>query len=130
MGATTLAISIAGFLLFPYFSTLSARQFLLLWVCLVAAGDFVTALSMEAVAPTRVAIGPGERRFAADDPKELATVVSGFTDSDVGKVRIRGETWSARLVSTDGPRVQAGYAVRILDRDGLTLLVSAEDHDS
>jgi len=85
---------------------------------------------MQAVAPTRVTIGPGEKQFDADKLKKLATVVSGFSDSDIGKVRIRGEIWSARLVPNDGAHVRTGNSVMVVDRDGLILLVSAIASDT
>lgn len=88
-------------------------------------GDVVTALSMEAIVPTRVTIGPGDRQSRHDLPAERALVVSEFDDAGVGHVRIRGETWRARA-SGAGFRPTLGSRVRVIDRDGLTLIVSAD----
>jgi len=88
-------------------------------------GDVVTALSMEAVVPTRVTIGPGDRQFRDDLPTELALVVSEFDGAGVGQVRIRGETWQARGHRA-GFRPMMGSRVRVINRDGLTLIVSAD----
>ena len=88
-------------------------------------GDVVTALSMEAIAPTRVTIGPGDRQLRDDLPTELALVVSEFDGAGVGRVRIRGEIWQARGSSV-GFRPMMGSRVRVINRDGLTLIVSAD----
>jgi membrane protein implicated in regulation of membrane protease activity len=88
-------------------------------------GDVVTALSMEAVVPTRVTIGPGDRQLRDDLPTELALVLSEFDGAGVGRVRIRGETWQARG-SSAGFRPTMGSRVRVINRDGLTLIVSAD----
>lgn len=88
-------------------------------------GDVVTALSMEAIVPTRVTIGPGERQSRHDLPAERALVASEFDDAGMGRVRIRGETWRARG-SSPGFRPALGSRVRVIDRDGLTLIVSAD----
>ena len=88
-------------------------------------GDVVTALSMEAVVPTRVTIGPGDRQLRDDLPTELALVVSEFDGAGAGQVRIRGETWQARGSSV-GFRPTLGTRVRVVSRDRLTLIVSAD----
>lgn len=89
-------------------------------------GDVVTALSMEAIVPTRVTVGPGERQLKDDLPTELALVVSEFDGAAVGRVRIRGETWRARG-SNVGFKPTMGAHVRVVNRDGLTLIVSADE---
>ena len=88
-------------------------------------GDVVTALSMEAIVPTRVTIGPGDRRLRDDLPAELALVVSEFDDAGVGQVRVRGEIWQARGSSV-GFRPSLGTRVRVMSRDRLMLIVSAD----
>ena len=88
-------------------------------------GDVVTALSMEAIVPTRVTIGPGDRQRRDDLPTELALVVSEFDGAGLGRVRIRGETWQARGSSV-GFRPTLGTRVRVVSRDRLTLIVSAD----
>ncbi len=96
-------------------------------VALIVAGDIVLALFMEAVSPTHVKIGPGERRHHAELPQELGMVLSDFEDRQ-GSVSIRGETWRARQASACCRPLQAGTAVRVVAREGLTLVVAAA-HD-
>ena len=126
IGAVTLVVGLAAFLILRFGMALAPEQLVL--YCLIATfvGDVVTAVTMEAVAPTRVTIGPGDRRYDADDPAELAVVVSAFDDSRHGRVRIRGETWSARQAASDRTSLYAGAKVRVVDRDGLTLVISAD----
>lgn len=118
----TAAISAASFLLLRGRGLHPSELFL---YCLAFSlfGDVVTALSMEAIVPTRVTIGPGDRQLRDDLPTELALVVSAFDDDGVGQVRIRGEIWRARA-SRVGFRPVVGSNVRVIDRDGLTLIVS------
>jgi len=125
MGATTIAVGVVGFLSFQIISGVTVAQFILFWFALTAVVDIMVARGMQRIGPTRVTIGPGEKQFDADKLKKLATVVSGFSDSDIGKVRIHGEIWSARLVPNDGAHVRTGNSVMVVDRDGLILLVSA-----
>ncbi len=124
IGAATLIVGAAAFLLLRYGTGLGLEQLILYWLLITFLGDVITAVSMEAVAPTRVTIGPGDRRLDADAPEERAVVVCAFDDSGHGKVRIRGETWRARQVAEDGARPETGGQVRIVDREGLTLIVS------
>ena len=95
-------------------------------VALIFAGDIVLALFMEAVSPTHVKIGPGERRLHTELPRELGEVLSDFEDRH-GRVSIRGETWRARQTATCHRRLEAGMAVRVVAREGLTLVVRASD---
>lgn len=88
-------------------------------------GDLAMAVSMQAVAPTRVDIGPGEKSFGADRPLEKATVISGFDASARGMVSIRGESWQAVRAADDEGAMPEGSVVRICERRGLTLVVSA-----
>lgn len=85
------------------------------------------AFAFEAFAPTNVTIGPGERVRDGDALTELAEVVSGFQDSPVGTVRVRGELWSSQ--SHDGASLYLGEGdkVHVLARQGLSLLVRAVD---
>ena len=127
IGATTLVIGAAAYLGLQYWTTLALEQLIFYWLIITFVGDVITAVSMEAVAPTRVTIGPGDRQFDTDDPAELAVVVFGFDDAGEGRVRIRGETWRARQAKDDTTRLGSGAAVRVVDRDGLTLVVAAEN---
>ena len=95
-------------------------------VVLTLAGDVVLALLMEAVSPTYVTIGPGERWHDTEKPMDLGTAISDFEDR-CGKVSIRGETWLARQTAGCSARLQAGTIVRVVERDGLTLVVAASD---
>jgi membrane-bound ClpP family serine protease len=99
-----------------------------LWVLVAAVvaaaiGDIAAALGMEAIAPTRIAVGPNERAAYDSEIKETAVVVSGFELSREGKVFARGETWAARVATGQALPLARGARVTIVDRDGLTLLV-------
>ena len=89
----------------------------------IGVGDVLLALSFEVITPTRVTLGPGERRTAACDVHELAEVVSGFEDSPVGRVRVRGEIWNGRLANGQPARLPPGSMMPIRERDGLTLIL-------
>ncbi len=93
-------------------------------VALIVAGDIVLALLMEASSPTRIMLGPGDRRHRSELPRELGTVMSDFKHGR-GSVSIRGERWRARQTAGCDQQLEAGAAVRVLDRAGLTLLVAA-----
>ena len=84
------------------------------------------ALLMEAVSPTRVTLGPGDRRRRSEPPAELGTVLADFEDGS-GSVSIRGEQWRARQTSGCSGQLNAGAAVRVLEREGLTLVVAAAE---
>ena len=91
---------------------------------MILAGDLVLALLMEAVSPTRVTLGPGDRRRSGDSPGELGLVMASF-EGGSGKVSIRGEQWRARQSPGCSRRLDAGTPVRVLEREGLTLVVAA-----
>ncbi len=93
---------------------------------LVVAGDIVLAFFMQAVSPTRVTLGPGDRRHRTETPRELGRVEAAFEDRR-GRVSIRGETWRARQAVGCGRPLAAGAAVRVVEREGLTLVVAAAD---
>ena len=124
IGTATVIVGAAAYLALQYWTALSLEQLILYWLIITFAGDVITAISMEAVAPTRVTIGPGDRQFDADDPMELAVVV-GFDDDGRGRVRIRGETWRARQAEDDHSSLESGAEVKVVARDGLTLVVAA-----
>ena len=86
---------------------------------IIVAGDVVSALLLQRYAPTRITLQPGEasRRFAE--------VLSGFGESQIGEVTIKGERWKARH---DGSGMLApGDCVDVVARAGLTLHVKAID---
>ena len=126
IGAATLIIGIAAYLGLQYWTTLTLEQVILYWLIITFVGDVATAVSMEAVAPTRVTIGPGDRQFDTDRPAERAVVVVGFDEAGQGRVRIRGETWRARQADDDRVSLESGVEVEVVARDGLTLVVAAE----
>ena len=95
-------------------------------VVLILVGDVILALLMEAVSPTRVTLGPGDRRRRSEPPAELGTVLADFEDGS-GSVSIRGEQWRARQTSGCSGQLNAGAAVRVLEREGLTLVVAAAE---
>ena len=127
IGATTLVIGAVVFVVLRFWTALALEQLILYWLIITFIGDVITAVSMEAVAPTRVTIGPGDRQFDADDPAERAVVVAGFDDAGRGRVRIRGETWQARQAKEDRASLITGTRVRVVERDGLTLVVSTDN---
>lgn len=95
-----------------------------LWVLAVTVlGDLVVALCYEAIAPTRVVVTAGERESKHDLSRELGVAFDGFEDSLIGRVRVRGELWRAWHVAGSECRPRRGDQVRILAREGLTLLV-------
>lgn len=91
---------------------------------LVLAGDIVLARWMETVSPTRILIGPGDRRLKDDDTRELGTVISDFENGS-GSVSIRGERWQAVQDPGCKRRLIAESRVRVLERRGLTLVVES-----
>ena len=94
-------------------------------VTLILIGDIALALTMEALSPTRIRIGPGESRLKHDLPLERGTVLKTFEDGR-GAIAIRGERWRARQVETRGEILETGATVRVIEREGLTLVVDGE----
>lgn len=80
---------------------------------------------IQRVAPTKVRVGPGERQTVDDAAVDEAVVLSGFGESLHGRVAVRGETWSAVRSADDTSYIGSGATVRIVDRVGLSLVVSA-----
>lgn len=87
-------------------------------------GDVILAFIFEAYAPSRVTLAPGEKQSRHDAMKELATVISGFDANPFGRVRVRGESWAARCRLNSSLTLEIGARVRVLDREGLTLLIA------
>jgi len=102
---------------------LSSSSYFWAFVIGGAVGDIVMALVFEAVAPTHVTVGPGERLRSDSPLHERGRVVSDFTSDGMGKVRVRGEVWAARCLSVRGGSFVPGQEVRIAGREGLTLIV-------
>lgn len=91
----------------------------------VLLGDLTLALTMEKVAPTKIAVGPGERYFHTDRSSDKAIVLSGFDASLHGQVSVRGETWQAVRAPGDRGELSEGMLVHVVERDGLTLVIES-----
>ena len=122
---TSVIVGLPTFFLVGYFTDwgISGRAAVALLATLAA--DFVIAASMEAAAPTKVYIGPGEKALKSEASAERAVIVSGFDSSPHGYVSIRGETWLATRFADDTEVLTAGTIVRVVNRDGLNLIVSS-----
>ena len=114
----------SSFLLLTVFTDLPIEMVVKVCVAAILVGDIALALLMESMAPTRIDVGPGERRHRAEPPQEFGTVVGRF-DGRMGKVMIRGESWQARQAAACSEPLDAGARVRVVERDGLTLVVAA-----
>ena len=116
------------FLLLTLLTELPIKTVIVISVMMILSGDVALALLMEAVEPTRIKLGPGELRHKTESPSELGTVITDFEDRR-GNVSIRGERWRARQAAGCSGQLKAGAAVRVLEREGLTLVVAAmEQH--
>ena len=108
----------------------SSYQYILVFLIAGGLGDLVLALGLEAVAPTRVTVGPGERLRSNSPLRDRAKVVSEFSADGVGKVSVRGEIWSARCISLEEANLSPGQEVGIAGRDGLKLLIDISANDN
>ncbi len=115
-----------SFAILTLFTELPIETVVKLSVLLIIAGDIALAFLMQSVSPTRVKLGPGERRHRDELPTELGTVIADF-ENRRGCVSIRGERWRARQTNRCGEPLEAGSAVRVIEREGLTLLVTAAE---
>ena len=115
-----------AFLLMIYLTEWSFPRILLTAGSVILLGDVILAFSMEAIAPTRIAVGPGERYMQADRSSDTAFVLSGFVTSSRGQVSVRGETWQAIRAQNDVGDLPEGTPVDVIERDGLTLIVSSQ----
>ena len=113
-----------SFVLLTLLTELPTETVLTISLMVIVAGDIVLALFMEAVSPTHITLGPGERQRKSELPTELGVVLSDFGERH-GQVSIRGERWRARQAAACGRQLRTGAAVRVLERDGLTLVVAA-----
>ncbi len=107
------------------FTDLSIQTIVTASVTLVLVGDIVLALMMEAFSPTRITVGPGEIRLKRDLPIETGTVIGAF-ENRRGAVEIRGERWRARQAKPCSEILETGSTVRVVEREGLTLVVEGE----
>ncbi len=113
-----------SFVLLILFSDLSLMTALKISVALVLIGDVVLAIIMQAISPTHVKLGPGERWHEGEAPRDLGIVSTRFEDGR-GMISIRGEAWQARLAEETGATLDIGESVRVIEREGLTLVVKA-----
>ena len=114
------------FLLLRYLTNWDSLQLILGVTVLAFLGDLLMAVSMEAAAPTKIDVGPGEKAFYNDALLETAVVISGFESSPHGRVSVRGETWRAVRASDDSGVLVVGTRVYVNGRNDLTLVVSAK----
>lgn len=121
-----MVIGISAFLLLGNLTDWQTLKLVVAASVLTFLGDVVMAISMEAVAPTKVDIGPGEKNLVTDMPSESATVISGFDTSPQGQVLVRGEIWRAIRATEDSGILSKGTSARVVDRKGLTLIISAK----
>jgi membrane protein implicated in regulation of membrane protease activity len=94
-------------------------------VVLILVGDIVLALWMQAVSPTRILVGPGDRRMKDDSTDEIGIVIADF-EGGSGNVAVRGERWRAVQAAECEQPLLAESRVRVLERRGLTLVVVPE----
>ncbi len=113
-----------SFVLLTLLTKLPIETVLTISVMVIVAGDILLALFMEAVSPTHITLGPGERQRKSELPAELGVVLSDFGDGQ-GHVSIRGERWQARQDARCNGQLRAGAPVRVLEREELTLVVAA-----
>ena len=95
-------------------------------VAISIVGDIVVAYSFEAIAPSKISLAPGERARHDEEVSTAGTVESGFSESDEGRVIVRGELWRARHFEARVVNLSHGQEIRIVGRDGLTLLITEE----
>ena len=86
---------------------------------IIVAGDVVSALLLQRYAPTQIILQPGQVS------RPFAKVLSGFGDSKIGEVIVKGERWNA-FHNGDGT-ILPGDRVDVVERKGLTLYVRTID---
>ncbi|MDJ0908874.1 MAG: NfeD family protein [Woeseiaceae bacterium] len=114
------------FLLLILLTDLEAVTALKISLALVLVGDIALAVIMQAISPTHIKLGPGERWHTNEAPRDRGTVKTPFEDGR-GKVTIRGETWHARQEDDSAGPLDVGASVRVVEREGLTLVVAAAE---
>lgn len=55
------------------------------------------------------------------------TVEKPITATQTGRVRFQGSSWKARFYHPDYPTVVGGESVKVIGRQGITLLVEPKD---
>jgi membrane protein implicated in regulation of membrane protease activity len=84
-----------------------------------------TLLAIDFLMAARGGSNPGER-LRTGALGETGKVVSGFDGVESGKVMVRGELWAARLVTPQSGHLEKGRRVRVVAREGMTLVVEAD----
>lgn len=123
---TAAVIAGVAFLLLKFIFSVDDVRVLWALIVVVAILEWWTAYSMQGSAPSRIDIGPGEKGLATDTPAESAVVISGFDGTERGQVSIRGETWQAIHAPGESGPLPKGTEVRVIEREGLTLVVSTK----
>lgn len=126
IAADSVVVAGVAFFLLSTRTDLGSIEMLATGLVIVIIADLAVALGMEAVAPTRVSVGPGERRSKRDDISEVAVITGEFDASGRGRVSVRGETWSARIEPSGRSLPPRGSKVRVVGREGLDLIVSVD----
>ena len=121
---TSVLVGGTAFLLVRHFTDLTLLQVVAVAMIAAFLADVGIAAAMQEIAPSWVNIGPGEKVLKSDRPSEQATIVAGFGYSREGQVSVRGETWRAVRAPDESGAISTGMVVSIVDRHGLTLVVS------
>jgi membrane-bound ClpP family serine protease len=122
---TSVVVGGTTFLLAGYLTEWGIAERVASALVLTVAADLAVAAALQAFAPTKVNIGPGERALNSELPSETARIIAGFESSACGRVLVRGETWRATCAPDEVVLLIAGMEVNVVARDGLTLVVSA-----
>ncbi len=125
MAVCTVVFGVLGALFLEEFTNLHKLGFVGMLLAIMLVGDVFVARGMERIAPTTVRVGPGERKHSDDLPADEGLAVADFDAGGLGRIVIRGELWRARAVGDLRP--ERGDSVRIVDRDGLILVVDSVD---
>ena len=128
MAIATGVFAIVGWLLLKDLLEEEFGLFIVFYTLFILLGDGATALAAEKLAPSFIHVGPGERLSRHDPTSDRAIAVADFDTAGSGRVIVRSEVWRARLA--DGAAKQSVSerdVLRIVGRDGLTLLVDRND---
>ena len=123
MAVCTVLFGVLGALFLEEFTNLHKLGFVGMLLAIMLVGDVFVARGMERIAPTQVHVGPGERKHRKDLPADEGIAVADFDAAGLGRVVIRGELWRARALGDVRPA--RGEPVRVVDRDGLILVVAS-----
>ena len=125
MAVCTVVFGVLGALFLEEFTNLHKLGFVGMLLAIMFVGDVFVARGMERIAPTTVRVGPGERKHRDDFPADEGLAVADFDTGGLGRIVIRGEMWRAR--ARGDLRPSRGDRLRVVDRDGLILIVEKGD---